>query len=47
MSETVNFTINIGGNAYTGIAEIAAEVLTTAMNQYGVSLLIEGFFCFK
>lgn len=22
MSETVNFTINIGGNAYTGIAEI-------------------------
>ena len=22
MSETVNFTINIGGNAYTGIAQL-------------------------
>ena len=35
MSETVNFTINIGGNAYTGIAEIdkAMKTLSVSANE--------------
>lgn len=35
MSETVNFTINIGGNAYTGIAEIdkAMKKLSITANE--------------
>ena len=35
MSETVNFTINIGGNAYTGIAEIdkAMKTLSVTANE--------------
>ena len=31
MSETVNFTINIGGNAYTGIAEIDKAMKTLSV----------------